>query len=275
MISRDRESQLKSVHSFGQLLVDDCGPCLSREDAENIVADNLVLVTAFEGVREEHTDGWVSMDDRGGGTGLQLTTDGFILTAYHNIEEYIPEWDALKRPSGHDLLPWLHEMRSRYAVVDQEGYAYAIDPTFHVGVPQLDIALIKAFIDREPEPFDIRISDTPPAYNDSIQLVTLDYQQLYRGCGTVLDDAVDQIIEDRRRGRICLTYDTFKADIPVRHGMSGGPFIDPDGKVNGMVIYTELNDGEDAFGLAGGAKGQYINALLHETYGALCQKFLK
>ena len=241
---------------------------LSEQESEKNITDNLVVVAGFDGISERLTDGSVNMKNKGIGTGLRLTTDGFILTAYHNIQAYEEDWRKIneENPTTEaNIHSWMEDMKMRYAVVDQQRNAYPIDTTFWATNPALDIVLIKAVILKKPEPINFRIVTDDLEVGDEIKLLGLKDQRQYNQYGKITSASRDVPRGYAETGElVSTTYDTFLTDAYGIPGFSGGLFTTMRGEFVGLVLYIQRN-GNGEIGHAGGAKARNIVNFVKES----------
>lgn len=155
MILESREAGLESVLALSSLVENNENDGLSGQESENNMADNLVSVVGLNSIHKPLPNGSISMETKGVGTGLMLTTDGFVLTAYHNIQSYENDWNRIRDSelsTTKNVQKWMERMRWQYAIIDQNNESHPIDVTLWATAPALDIAIIKAVIFEKPEP---------------------------------------------------------------------------------------------------------------------------
>ena len=268
MIQENPQAGLESRLTLNRVMEGNRNRNLTEQESEKNIADNLVVVAGFDGMKERLADGSVNMNGKGIGTGLRLTTDGFILTAYHNIQAYEADWrriNAENPATEANVHSWMEDMEMRYAVVDQQRNAYPIDTTFWVTNPGLDIALIKAVILKKPEPIDFRLVTGDLKVGDEIKLFGLRDQRPYNQYGRVISASHDVPINyPETRELVSTTYDTFLTDAYGTPGFSGGVFTNLRGEFAGLVLYIQ-RDGTEQIGHAGGAKARNIVDLVKES----------
>jgi hypothetical protein len=267
MIQESPQAGLESKLALNRVMEGNRNRNLTEQDSEKNIADNLVVVAGFDGVNEHLPDGSANMKSKGAGTGLRLTTDGFILTAYHNIQAYEDDWRRIQEenpPTQANIHRWMEDMKSQYVVVDQNRTAYPIDITCWAINPALDIAVIKAVILEKPEPVDFRLVTGDLQVGDEIKLLGLRNQRPYNQYGKVISASRDADINHPETGeRQSTTYDTFLTDAYGTPGFSGGVFTSLRGEFAGLALYIQ-NNGNGQIGHAGGAKASNIVNLVKE-----------
>lgn len=268
MIQESPQAGLESRLALNRVMEGNRNRDLTEQESEKNIADNLVVVAGFDGVNERRADGSVNMKGKEIGTGLRLTTDGFILTAYHNIQAYEKDWRRINTENPAieaNIHSWMEDMKMRYAVVDQQRNAYPIDTTFWATNPALDIALIKAVILEKPEPIDFRLVTGDLEVGDEIKLLGLRDQKQYNQYGKVISASRDTPIDYAETGElVSTTYDTFLTDAYGIPGFSGGVFTTLRGEFAGLALYIQRN-GNGQIGHTGGAKARNIVNLVKES----------
>lgn len=266
MIEENPQRGLESIISLTLALEGNRDKELTGQESEKNIRDNLVNICGFSGVKEHLADGSTSMIDTGVGSGLLITTDGWAITAYHNIKKYIEDWKRISEeepPTESNIHSWMNEMKLKYAFVDQRRCAYPIDPTIYGFNPSLDIALVKAFIMKKPEPIRFRIAKRDLEVGDEIKLFGLRDQTLYNQLGKIILSRADVQINGTEAGKTMnTTRDTFLTDAYGVPGFSGGVFTTLEGEFAGIATYAQLNGGE--MGRAGGAKVRNILDFVRE-----------
>ncbi len=253
-------SELLGISSLDDVFDNSRTTLITERESENNIANNLVIVAGFDGIAEKLTGELFNMKSKGAGTGFQLTSDGFVLTAHHNIQKYEEDWRRINRenpPTEANIHSWMEDMKMRYAIVDQEGRAYPIDTSFWATNPAFDIALIKAVTLRKPKSIEFRILADDLKVGDEIKLLGLRDQRPYNQYGKVISSSVD--CKDTRP-----TYDTFLTDAYGVPGFSGGVFMSTHGEFAGLALYIQRN-GTVEIGRAGGAKVRNIVQLVRES----------
>lgn len=261
------DDQQESISALERVFEDKQSVGLSNKESEKNIVDNLVIVAGFDGISKRLEKGKFEMKSKGVGTGFRLTTDGFILTAYHNIREYENDWRKINEenpPTEVNIHSWMENMQLRYAIVDQRKNVYPIDTTFWATNPSLDIALIKAVIRENPKPIGFRVVETDLEVGDEIKLMGLSDQRPYNQYGKVISVRRDGIYDHPETGEpVSRIYDTFLTDAYGIRGFSGGIFITLDGELAGLALYINKN-GNGEIGPVGGAKVRHLVTLVKE-----------
>ena len=265
MIQEDPQRGLESRLALNRVMQDKGQ--LSEQESEKNIADNLVVVAGFEEINKGLSDGSLNIKGKAG-TGLLLTTDGFILTAYHNIQAYVDDWKRISQenpPTHANLYTWMEEMKQRYAIVDQKRNAYPIDTSFWSYNPTFDLALIKAVILKEPEPIEFGVIGDNLEVGDEIKLFALRDQRQYNQYGTVTSTEYDASINHPETREITsTTLDTFLTDAYGVPGFSGGVFTNLHGEFAGLALYITVRI-DRAIGYVGGAKARNIVDFVKDT----------
>ncbi len=202
----------------------------ARESTQNI-SDYLVTVSCF--------DHLISTEDKplhSTATGLQLTSNGFILTAYHTIDDVLEEWERVlseKPITQENLVPWLKEFKKKYYVLDGEGTRYPIDPTFFAYNKDFDTAIIKVVMpceSIEAIPFKVSMDRLRP--KDEIMLLghklRIQFNQL--GRVTKLRKKLEL------KGKPYQVKDVFYTDAYSIGGFSGGVYVTLEGELAGLHV---------------------------------------
>ena len=271
MIQESPRAGLESRLALNKVMRGDKNRYLTKQESEKNIKDNLVVVAGFDGVEEMLADGSINMKGKGAGTGLRLTTDGFILTAYHNIQAYEDDWRRINKENpitNTNAYSWMEDMKMRYAVVDRQKKTYPIDTTFWATDAALDIALIKAVILEKPEPIDFRITTENLEVDNKVKLLALKNQEQYVQHGKVISTSGNTQINDAKTEKpVSIIHDTFLTDAYGTPGFSGGPFVNSRGEFMGMILYILSKSDDEQVGYAGGAKAENIvNFIKKSTY---------
>ena len=262
MIHESSQAMLESKLALNRVMEGNRNKDLTEQESEKNIVDNLVMVAGFDDMNERRAS---VRKTKGVGTGLRLTTDGFILTAYHNIKEYEDDWkriNAENPATKSNIHSWMEDMELRYAVIDQQRNVYPIDTTLWITNPAYDIAIIKAIILKKPEPIDFRLVTGDLKIGDEIKLFGFKDERQYNQYGKVIS-ASHNI---KTRNSVSTEYDTFLTDTFLTDaygtpGFSGGVFTNLRGAFAGLVLYI-IGHGE--IGHAGGIKAKTIVSLVKE-----------
>lgn len=215
--------------------------------------DGTVTVYVNKGIRIERGVGY---PDRAVGSGFFIDTSGYIVTNYHVIaSEVDPKYEGYSRlfviPSGSkDRIP---------------ARVIGYDPVF-------DVALLKTELDA-PKLFTFSRDETLSP-GDSIRAV---------GSPAGLENTVTSGIVSAVERRFLQLGDVVQIDVPVNPGNSGGPLLDRDGALAGIVYaglepYEGLNFAIPASWVArilprlysgGKAVHPWLGAAVHESASGL------
>ena len=295
MIQTSYEEGLESVAALKKVVKRNRNTNLSKAELEENIANNLVAIVSVKNARKKRLgNGLVKYDWRGvvSGTGLKLTTDGFILTAYHNIQPYENDWKKINKenyPTKHNIYSLIEKMATSYIVIDQQKNAYAIDTTIWAANPILDVALIKALTFEKPEASNFRLARKKLKVGDKIKLRGFDFRLITKD--STLEEKInshdfENKILHNQDGKVisewyadACQYDTFLTNIRGKGGMSGSAFINSDGELAGLYLYYVLKNKNEQIGdSSGGAKAENIIDFITEAADILneyvlnCQK---
>ena len=251
---------LLGISPLEEIVDDSRTKLIPDRESEKNIADNLVTVAGINELTETPA-GEVFEMKGSGGTGLQLTTDGFVLTAYHNIRGYEEDWRRINKENPlkkTNVASWMEDMKRKYVVVDQQRKAYPIDTTFWATNPAFDIALIKAVTEKRAGAIKFKTMEQDLKVGDEIKLLGLRDQRMYNQYGRVISSDVEWIADGKEKP------DTFLTDAYGVPGFSGGVFVSTKGEFAGLSLYIQRN-GTVEIGHAGGAKVRNIVNLLKES----------
>ncbi len=177
------------------------------------------------------------------GCGLRLTTDGYILTAFHVIEA------AYEKLNGAVDGP-------KYVMIrDQNSGQYYLDPSFIVVDPEYDLALIKAYDPRVGEIVRFNLNYEGLGFEQKITALTLDHKssKVTSTEGAVYAQLRNFPIENHDGTERCVIAELFLTSVPIQLGNSGGIFITEDGSLAGTIsTKASLSKGRDFSPIDGG-----------------------
>ncbi len=195
------------------------------------------------------------------GCGLRLTTDGYILTAYHVIET------AHRVILGENREPG----RPNYVgIQDQQRYISPLDPSFLVIDREHDVALIKTYCPEVGEPIPFNINWDELRLFQQLISVRFDHNsgKSEQSSGRILKrtKSVHPINDEQKN-----ITDLFVTSAPVYQGNSGGIFIDDRGSLAGTISCARFpkNRTTGEYYLSYGAKIEYGLRLIGMTLGAI------
>ena len=223
-----------------------------RQDLPGIV-DSTVTIWVNRGIRVERGMGF---PDRVIGSGFFIDYRGYILTNYHVIESEVdPEYEGYSR-----------------LFIRQGGSSSIKIPARVVGWdPLLDMALLKAEIEPEyvftPGKAKLRLGD--PIYAI--------------GSPGGLEKTITSGIVSAEDRRLLQIGDAMQIDVPINAGNSGGPLLDENGRLVGVVfagieIFEGINFAVPVYWLQrilpqlygeGEVAHAWIGAAMHEGSGGL------
>ncbi len=199
----------------------------ASNDSRNLTTEKS-LENISNGLVEVRVDG-----DNGTklGSGLMITTDGYIITAHHVVDELIKNGKKARIRMQNGLLYNL----SRENV------------WFNVNT---DIAVIKAYTGvRYSEPIRIKVDqDCKLKRGDEVRVLGFRDGQKYNTMGVITNpNLVWRQDEDN------VVTDLFQTDARGKPGQSGGVIANGNGELVGIVVFSSTN-GTEEIGVMGGAK---------------------
>ena len=276
MILQSMQQGLESLIALNLAIEGNRDKKLTAEESAKNIRDNLVLITRLCDVPDQNENETVNLTVDETGSGMMITEDGWILTAYHNIENNIEEWKRLTKEMPPEMHPelWLQDVAKNYMVLDQNKQCYMIDITTSTYDPSFDIALIKAMTLRKAAPIRFRIEENDLEHHGKIELLGIDNQSLYQEQGKITSTFEDMKIGNYATGEITRTiYDTFITDAKGIPGISGGVLMNPEGELAGMANYIIRRDSKKS-GNTGGAKIKNILNFVKNTVYDKSRKIL-
>ncbi len=183
---------------------------------------------------------------RHGGSGVLLTKDGFILTAFHVVASYVNFLQSLVRYNyAAEAELFLDKARGSTEVRLGQN-TYPLDLTTFIGSKTIDFALVKAMLPGDPVPTGVRLAQEPPRIGEFITANGFDRQ--FPGKISEVEGITV------RKSDIPTYITTTAAGLP---GMSGGAFINGRGKYAGMPVL-----GWKAVDASAGPTAQYIRGVM-------------
>jgi hypothetical protein len=262
MIEDTEKKHYESIVALNMALRGNFEENLTEQESERNISRNIVGVYAID----EFTSSEEAFNFNGqGGSGLMITTNGWVITAYHCIAHADAEWKRIVKEepvTNENVSSWIHKMRDRYCVIDQKGERYAIDISFWMADLNRDIALIKAVTGKRPDPIRFKVVDKPLSVGAEVKLFGLRDHIPYNQYGRVICKNCDaQIKNGELESKV---YDTFLTDAYAVPGFSGGVFTDLHGRFAGLELYSK-KAGPGEIGCAGGAKAKNISYMVNKA----------
>jgi hypothetical protein len=270
----NRMETKKNIASLSSALKDHKD--MSSRDSEDSIFNNIVTVAMLKDAPAKKEGGLDSYKTKSLGSGLMITEDGFVITAYHNIEAYEDEWRMLNRekPRTMENFPeWIHMLRKKYIIINHEKTDYAIDIRFWAANRAYDIALIKAITFKQPRPIRFRMDISNLKKGDDIKLFSLRDQKSYNQLGKVITPSYEARIPSADGEDIVCTYDNFLTDAYGVPGFSGGAFLRYDGRFCGLATHT-TGEGKEVEH-TGGTKARNILRLVMAAEEGLKSSLIK
>lgn len=242
MLCRSLDEKIESLTVL-EAALSNGAPLLSPMEEKENVKNNLVQV--FVNNYDQASNTCINAN----ATGILLTKDGFILTAYHLVKDALPVWEAqMQTLQGMELgYEKTADLMAKegFAVTRKEIYpVYPLDISFKEANPDLDLVLLKAIIPEHPEPTGIHfcsgeLTDMPvtglgrPEPNG--------FNSLYERNGVVEAVLLNKIV----------------TNVKAEKGMSGGVFMNELGEIAGQISRrAHFSDGKIVF--SHGTNSQYM-----------------
>lgn len=221
-ISDGEARSVSALNAFASAKNEDRG--LTAKQSLEAISNNLVEVYAVVG------------NERSVGSGLMVTTDGYVMTARHVIDCIIGN-DGTTAKDG------------KIRVKTQKGRTYSVSYKNVWSNRATDIAILKATVFAVfPSPVRIKVDqDGRVRRGEEIRVLGFRDGQKYNTIGIVTNENVTW----NRSGEP--VYDLFQTDARGLQGQSGGVIVNGDGELTGIVVYSRTAPGESV-GVIGGAK---------------------
>jgi len=199
------------------------------------------------------------------GCGLRLTTDGYILTAYHVVEEAYKTLQGAV--DGPDFV----------LIQDPKKNKYFLDPSFTAIYPEYDLALVKVYDPQVGEPIRFNLNYEGLGFLQKISALALDHksQEVTSEEGVVYGLLKDYPTSNSDGTAVREIIELFLTSVPIRSGNSGGIFITEDGSLAGTICSRTslLKEGNSQNVDAGcGVDICYAIDLIGQTYTSLFGK---
>ncbi|MFA6089317.1 MAG: serine protease [Candidatus Woesearchaeota archaeon] len=165
------------------------------------------------------------------GSGLMITTDGYVITAHHVIDGMIINGGKAK-------------------IKLQNGKSYSVKKENVWYNKNTDVAVIKAakgmYFSR---PIKVKVDqDSKLNRGDEVRILGFRDGQKYNTMGMVTNPS-----HTWKQDNGNVVYDLFQTDARGKQGQSGGVIANGDGELIGICVYSSTRNGED-IGVIGGAK---------------------
>lgn len=216
-VSENEAYSIAALNAFANAANDARG--LSTQKSLEEISNNVVEVFV-EGNGKTHL-----------GSGLMITTDGYVVTAHHVIDEMVNNGGKAK-------------------VRTQKGTTYHVSKGDVWYNKNTDIAVIKASVPSAyPYPIKVKVcQDSRLARGDEVRILGFRDGQKYNTMGMITNPSHTWRQEDGT-----VVSDLFQTDARGKQGQSGGVIANGDGELMGIVVYSSTNSGEE-IGVIGGAK---------------------
>jgi S1-C subfamily serine protease len=192
---------------------------LSTDKSLEQISDNLVEVMVD------------SEGKRSLGSGLMITTDGYVITAHHVIDEMISNG-------------------GRARIRTQNGSTYPVSKENVWYNASTDIAVVKAAKSSAySEPVRVKVDQVCRLNRgDEVRILGFRDGQKYNTMGIITNPSHTWRQEDGN-----VVHDLFQTDARGKQGQSGGVIANGSGELIGIVVYSTRKGGEQ-IGVIGGAK---------------------
>lgn len=180
-------------------------------------------------------------------SGLMLTTDGFVLTAYHCI-------DSIENTDSKSF----SDVKSSITTLD--GNIYPIYNNFVVYDKENDIALIKAIMPNKPEAINYDLPANGLAVNQEItslgywNCILVDYTGKIRS----LNHSTSVLLGSNET----LLKNTLLTDAEITSGCSGGSFVTSKGEYAGLIMFGGGYSLGDYFPFSGGHNFKQVKSFV-------------
>ncbi|MBI2103298.1 trypsin-like peptidase domain-containing protein [Candidatus Woesearchaeota archaeon] len=231
MISASREQSLESILALTSAMRG-C-PDISPEESRRNIEKNCVRIAKIEQKVPREEGGFKYICEKAG-SGLQITEDGFVLTAGHVISGWLDDWKSSDNSDGRYFVA-----KRNPSTVDcwpLDITCYALDITH-------DVALIKVqypfYTLAQPVRFKLTLDPTHQTtpLNQDIVLLTRNNPDL------LLEQQSGRIIDRSYSFQVSTSpirnIDSVRTTIPAVKGMSGSPVISLDGSLMGIAVANE------------------------------------
>ncbi len=262
MIQDSKEQGLESLLSFHMALEGNGDESLTIDESERNIYENIVNISLSKKSKDPTLPN-MEIVEKGLSSGLLITTDGFIITAYHSIQRYENDWLKIKQenpPNRKNRERWLTDIKKAYYIIDNDGNRYPIDITLWGRIPRYDIAVIKALIPERPRPIKFRVLEGRLRKGDEVKLFGIRDEKPYNQYGRVTNENCTSRVEDV--GKI---ENTFETDAVGVRGFSGGVFITMKGELAGLVVCQKKPFLSKSLGVVSGSSISNILELIKKT----------
>ncbi len=259
-------------------------PDLTADQSQKNIEDNIVRLGKVKSFEKTSLKGgaltWTTF-----GSGLQITTDGFIITAAHVIEDWLDDWKRLELnkkdyPQESD---WLNYIQDQYAVVYPVNggiFRFPLDVSFHQYDHHHDVALVKIISGNSPRPILFKHEEVSENYLWVSKKITSlnrnNYElSLVSDSGRIRNASISGKCFDDD-GREWYRQDVFNTSIIADGGDSGCPIVSESGSLLGITISAErIEPPPSKKGYAGCAKIKYAFNLAKRAVDEETRKLLQ
>ncbi len=183
----------------------------SPEQSRRNILDSVVLLDSVI-----ENDAYLS-------SGLMLTHNGIVLTAYHSIQRYIGMWEQSNDKRSRET-----ENVCRNHIIDKKGRSYQVDTSFFVYDSDADVAVIKAMKKGKAASIGFNIRPLKPAEPVRLEAFVKEKPYTKYGLASIsVNPFADELL----------------IDIESTNGTSGGVIITLDGRLGGIVVGDVMQHG--------------------------------
>ncbi len=250
MFTFSHTTGLESLLALNTAIQGNNHPDLTADQSRKNIGDNIVRIGKVESFEEtspgQGTLSWASL-----GSGLQITTNGFIITAAHVIENWLEDWKRLeesKKDYARDS-DWINFIQDQYAVVYPVGekiFRAPLDHSFYKYDRHHDLALVKAINSNSPKPILFKNEEVLGYYRCPSQEVTSltrnnNELSLVSSSGYLKNvSAPEKCYDDQNM--VVYKQDVFTTSIIANGGDSGSPIVSENGSLLGIAVSYERID---------------------------------
>ncbi len=287
MYTYSRVSGLESLLALNAAIQGNNCPDLTRDQSRQNISDNIIRIGKVKSFEKKDENGEGTLNWTTFGSGLQITTNGFIITAAHVIEDWLEDWKRLEEskkdyPNDYD---WMNYLQDQYCVVHSVNgvnWRSTLDVSFYCFDKHHDVALVKTIKSTFPQPILFKSGDDSQLWNSyrkrkvvtslsrnnpDLSLVT---SEGYIQNATTVERFYDE------RNREVYNTDLFTTSIILEGGDSGSPVLSDSGSLLGIAVSTRsIEQLPSKRGYASCAKIKYAFDLVKRTVDEETRKILK
>lgn len=258
----------ESLQALKKALDPELGKQLSDMEAEKNLEDNIVnLVNIPGGMWDDEKQ---TYRKKSGvyciGTGLKITTDGWIVTANHNLRRYLNFW---RMGNGTNTIneneDLLSNRKNNLAIYTQDSTLHDIETSFLYGNQSLDVAVIRAAILEPPSPIPFRIVREDLKVEDKVRILAMEFLELFHQYGEVIDVYRELDIKGKEKKEgVLKIYKAFSTNAYGAEGFSGGVFENLEKEFAGLCSF-KTGEWAKGIGYIGGLQASNVIEVVREA----------